>query len=130
MWSYFLLSRRVPVSSTHSNTHHDTDETHISVDEHVEPDGVGFDQGAVVCPVLHLIILGKPVKCDKIKGVLVTARLSKAELRVIKAVTSGTGKDPVQSSTTKLHTMSGIDDWEPPMDTYLVVCSRISSFST
>lgn len=34
--------------------------THVSVDEDVEADGVGFDQRAVVRPVLRLVVLGKP----------------------------------------------------------------------
>lgn len=34
--------------------------TYVSIDEDVEADGVGFDQRAVVRPVLRLVVLGKP----------------------------------------------------------------------
>lgn len=34
--------------------------THVSIDEDVEADGIGFDQRAVVSPVLRLVVLGKP----------------------------------------------------------------------
>ena len=33
--------------------------THISIDKNIKPYGVGFDQGTVICPVLHFIVFGK-----------------------------------------------------------------------
>lgn len=34
--------------------------THVSIDEDIEADGIGFDQCAVVCPIFVLVVLGKP----------------------------------------------------------------------
>lgn len=36
--------------------------THVSIDKDIKPNSIGFDQSAVVCPVLHFIVFGKPVK--------------------------------------------------------------------
>lgn len=36
--------------------------THISIDQNIKPNSIGFDQSAVVRPILHLIIFGKPVQ--------------------------------------------------------------------
>lgn len=39
--------------------------THISIDKNIKPDRIGFDQSAVVCPILHFIVFGKPVNTHK-----------------------------------------------------------------
>lgn len=39
--------------------------THISIDQNIKPNSIGFNQSAVVRPILHLIVFGKPVQTYK-----------------------------------------------------------------
>lgn len=39
--------------------------THIPIDQNIKPDGVGFDKSAIVRPVVHLVVFGKPGKTSK-----------------------------------------------------------------
>lgn len=43
-------------------THNIRTKTHISIDKHVKPYGVGLDQRPVIRPVLHFIVFGKSVR--------------------------------------------------------------------
>lgn len=48
---------------THTQTHKIY--THISIDQNIKPNSIGFDQSAVVRPILHLIVFRKPAQTDK-----------------------------------------------------------------
>lgn len=45
-------------------THNIRTKTHISINKNIKPYSVGFDEGAVICPVLHFIVFGKSVRVN------------------------------------------------------------------